>query len=138
MLRVMVESPYRAETTEGIARNVDYARRAMRHSLDLGEAPFASHLLYTQPNILDDTEPKERERGLQCCYEWMAVADRVAFYVDLGWSQGMISALKIARLFYSRINCETRKIIEIPGKIEIIDISDPAELHAIIKCFLGE
>ena len=96
MLRVIVESPY-AGTVEA---NVAYAREAMRHCLDHGEAPFASHLLYTQ--IYDDTDPKERERGIQAGYEWMHNADLVAFYIDRGWSSGMLMALKVARLLQKK------------------------------------
>jgi len=91
---VIVESPYAGD----IERNTAYARRCLRHCLDRGEAPLASHLLYTQPDVLDDSIPAERERGIQAGYEWMYAADKIVFYVDLGWSPGMLKALKMARL----------------------------------------
>ena len=94
MRLVIVESPYAGD----IEANVEYARRAMRHCLDLGEAPYASHLLYTQPHVLDDSIPTERDRGIQAGYEWLSKADFVAFYVDRGWSSGMLKALKVARM----------------------------------------
>jgi len=75
----------------------------MRHSLDQGEAPIASHLIYTQPGILDDSVEKERDQGIQAGYEWMDAADLVAFYTDRGWSRGMIRALKMARILNKRI-----------------------------------
>ena len=43
---VIVESPYAGD----VAANVEYARAAVADCLRRGEAPFASHLLYT----LDD------------------------------------------------------------------------------------
>jgi len=97
----MIESPYAAATPQGVATNVDYARDAMLHSLRRGEAPFASHLLYTQ--VLDDRLPDDRRLGIQAGYEWMYHADIVAFYVDLGWSPGMLNALKVARLLHRTI-----------------------------------
>jgi len=94
MRRVVIESPFAGD----IAGNVLYARHAMRDSLDHGEAPIASHLIYTQPGILDDTIDKERDQGIQAGYEWMHASDLVAFYVDRGWSKGMLRALKMARI----------------------------------------
>jgi hypothetical protein len=97
MNRVIICSPYAGDTE----RNAAYARRAMRHSFDRGEAPFASHLLY--PQILDDTNPRERAQGIQAAFEWICNCDLVAFYVDLGWSAGMMQELKCARLYHRRM-----------------------------------
>jgi hypothetical protein len=104
---VVIESPYAATETRSVRFHVDYARRAMRHSLDHGEAPFASHLLYTQPHVLDDSVPRERVRGIQAGYEALVRADLVAFYVDYGWSSGMIMALKFARTLHKKIEVRT-------------------------------
>jgi hypothetical protein len=88
MLLVILESPYAGE----VDRNVAYARRALADSLRRGEAPIASHLLYTQPGVLDDTVPEERALGIAAGLAWRAVADLSVFYVDLGWSRGMEAA----------------------------------------------
>ena len=58
MQRVIIESPYAGD----VERNVRYARAAMADCLKRGEAPFASHLLYTQEGVLDDDIPGERQR----------------------------------------------------------------------------
>lgn len=50
---VIVESPYAGD----IEANVAYARRCLRDSLARGEAPIASHLLYTQEGVLRDDVP---------------------------------------------------------------------------------
>ena len=51
MIKVIIESPY----TGDVERNLEYARRCMRDSIKRGEAPFASHLLYTHsPSNLTD------------------------------------------------------------------------------------
>jgi hypothetical protein len=91
MKRVNLESPYGGQ----IHRNVDYARRALTDSLLRGEAPFASHLLYTQPGVLDDGIADERAIGLAAGDAWRSVAELTAFYVDLGWSPGMLRAREI-------------------------------------------
>ena len=111
---VIIESPYAGASPAIVAANVEYAQRAMRHSLDRGEAPFASHLLYTQPHVLDDSIPKERERGIQAGFEWMQQATLVAFYIDLGWSPGMIKGLKATRLFRKTI--AVRSIFSAPWR----------------------
>lgn len=97
MNRIIIASPY----SGNIERNVAYAREALRHSLEQGEAPFAPHLLY--PVVLDDNAPKERERGMQAGFEWITTCDLVAFYIDYGWSSGMIQELKVARLYHRKI-----------------------------------
>lgn len=94
MRRVIIESPYAGE----IETNVAYARAAVKHSLSKGEAPIASHLLFTQPGILNDNDPLERQLGIDAGLAWRGVADLVAFYVDLGWSNGMLAARKIHEL----------------------------------------
>lgn len=88
MKRVIVESPY-AGTSAQISVNVNYAQRCLADCLKRGEAPFASHLLYTQDNVLDDTIPTERELGIQAGFVWRDVADKSIFYIDLGITKGM-------------------------------------------------
>lgn len=89
MRLVILESPYAGETAEEINGNIDYARRCVRDSLMRGEAPIASHLLYTQPGILDDSIPEEREQGINAGLAWRKVAEASVVYVDKGISQGM-------------------------------------------------
>lgn len=88
MRLVIIESPYAGD----IEQNVAYARAAMADSLARGEAPIASHLLYTQPGILDDAVPAERSLGIAAGLAWRAVANAAIFYVDRGWSGGMLAA----------------------------------------------
>jgi hypothetical protein len=66
MRLVVIESPYgrnvdgTVATPETIERNVRYLRACMADCLRRDEAPIASHALYTQPGVLDDTKPEER------------------------------------------------------------------------------
>ena len=91
MKLVIVESPYAGD----IDANTTYARLCVRDSLERGEAPIASHLLYPQPGILREDIPEERAWGIQAGLAWRKVAELSAFYVDRGWSRGMEAALKV-------------------------------------------
>jgi hypothetical protein len=87
MRLVILETPYNSPTPEGVEANIRYARECMVDCLFRGEAPFASHLLYTQ--ILDDRIPSARTQGIECGFAWAAKADAVVVYQDLGISPGM-------------------------------------------------
>ena len=93
MRRVILESPYAGE----VLRNIDYARRCVRDCVLRGEAPFASHLLFTQPGILRDEVPEERRLGINAGLAWIGVADAMVVYVDHGISPGMHTAINAAQ-----------------------------------------
>lgn len=95
MRLVIVESPYAGDTPEEVERHVAYAREAMTDSLLRGEAPFLSHLLYTQ--VLDDSNPKQREAGIAAGLAWGRVAELTVVYCDLGVSEGMEIGIAKAR-----------------------------------------
>ena len=87
MKLVILESPYAGD----VEANVAYARACLLDSLRRGEAPIASHLLYTQ--VLDDTVPEERALGIAAGLAWRAVPGVLpVFYIDRGWSRGMLAA----------------------------------------------
>ena len=105
MIRVILESPYAGD----IERNIEYARKCVRHSLSLGESPIASHLLYTQDGILDDNIENERTWGINAGLAWKSVADMHVFYIDYGMSKGMEYAKQYAT--NNNIKIEERKIL---------------------------
>lgn len=96
MQRVLVESPFAAPTPEGISANIEYLKAAMRECCLRGEAPFASHLLYTQ--FLDDTIPRERAIGIGAGLQWGLAANKTVVYVDRGISRGMQFGIDAAKL----------------------------------------
>jgi hypothetical protein len=100
MKKVIIESPYAGD----VERNLNYARLCLLDSVKRGESPIASHLLYTQ--VLDDTIPEERELGINAGLEWLNVADKHVFYIDYGYSKGMLYAREI-----SELEIEERKIL---------------------------
>jgi hypothetical protein len=93
MKLVYIESPFAGD----VAANTLYARAAMRDSIQRGEAPFASHLLYTQPDILDDEVPTERRLGIAAGLMWAAQAEATVVYDDLGISEGMALGIRDAQ-----------------------------------------
>ena len=82
---VILESPFAGD----VERNIEYARACVRDSLTRGEAPIASHLLYTQEGILNDDIPSERELGIDAGLAWGRVAEATVVYTDLGITEGM-------------------------------------------------
>lgn len=94
MKLVVIESPYAGDTE----KNLRYLRACLRHSLMRGEAPFASHGLYTQPGVLDDNVPEERNLGISSGLEWASQAFVCAVYTDMGISAGMELGISQARL----------------------------------------
>lgn len=94
MKLVILESPYAGETEEEVIRNVAYARRCLRDSLKRQEAPIASHLLYTQPGVLDDKNEDERTCGINAGLAWGRVAEGAVIYTDLGITPGMELGIK--------------------------------------------
>lgn len=92
MRLVILESPYAGE----VERNVSFARACLRDCLLRGEAPFASHLLYTQPGCLSDELPAERKLGIEAGLEWGKMADRTVVYTDRGISPGMEAGIRAA------------------------------------------
>lgn len=92
MRLVIVESPYAGD----VDRNVRYARAALADCLRRGEAPYASHLLYTQPGVLRDDVPEERRLGIEAGLAWGAKADATVVYRDLGISPGMEQGIERA------------------------------------------
>ena len=83
--KILIESPFAGD----VATHIIYARRAMKDSFARGEAPWCSHLIYTQEGILDDTISGERAQGIEAGLLWGSYADITAVYTDYGISRGM-------------------------------------------------
>lgn len=88
MNRVYVASPFRGASAEETRQNIVYARLCMLDSLSRGEAPYLSHLLYTQV-----WSEKNRDAGLAAGDAWREAADVIAVYQDIGVTPGMDRAI---------------------------------------------
>lgn len=106
---VIIESPF-AGNVEG---NIAYARKCVTDAVHRGEAPIASHLLFTQPGILDDDIPGERTLGIEAGLSWYRVADKCVVYEDRGFSKGMWHGIGRAQAL--GVPVEFRKIEEVVG-----------------------
>lgn len=118
MRLVIVESPYAGD----IEKNVRYARAALADCLARGEAPYASHLLYTQPGVLDDTVPEERTLGIKAGLRWGRLADATVVYDDLGVSSGMKQGIERAAregrsVEYRSIDFDTKRMVSAEAAI---------------------
>ena len=98
MRRVILESPFQG----GLLRrwlNVRFARACLRDCLMRGEAPLASHALYTQRGVLRDDVPDERKLGIDAGHAWISSADAVVVYLPRhgAVTPGMDIGIKKAR-----------------------------------------
>jgi hypothetical protein len=91
MRLVVIESPFAHAKDDVDARSsvMRYLRAAMRDCLLRGEAPYASHALYTQPGVLDDWDPEQRRLGIAAGFAWGEKGELRAVYTDLGITDGM-------------------------------------------------
>jgi hypothetical protein len=85
---VMLESPYAGADPR-------YVHACIRGCIARGEAPIASHVLYTQ--ALDDTVPDERAVGIAAGFALRWLTARTVVYTDLGISAGMLAGVEHAR-----------------------------------------
>ena len=99
MKRVVIESPFAHDKDDLVARERvwRYVRAAMHDCLMRGEAPYASHALYTQPGVLSDWDRTERALGIAAGFAWGEVAELRVFYKDLGVTSGMLKGIEEAK-----------------------------------------
>lgn len=93
MRLVILESPFAGD----VEANIHYGRACLRDALMRGDAPIASHLLYTQPGVLNDHVPAERQHGIDAGLAWRTVAQASVVYADRGISSGMSYGIAAAR-----------------------------------------
>lgn len=117
LIPVILESPY---SYKNVTINVLYARAAMKHSLMKGEAPFASHLLYTQRGILDDDIPYERSLGINAGFVWREFVHMTVVYGDYGITKGMEEGILHARKLGQKIEFRSIKTI-FPHLVTLFD-----------------
>jgi hypothetical protein len=120
MKLVVIESPYgtnpdgsRADAAT-VERRIRYVRACMADCLARGEAPYASHALYTLPGVLDDATPEERRTGMVAGFAWGAVAGTRVVYADEGVTPGMREGIARAEQLGQRVEWRT-----LPGWAEV-------------------
>ena len=103
MKTVILETPYAGDNKV----NIEFARKCMLDCLNRGEAPFASHLLYTQ--VLDDNIKNERSLGIEAGFAWHEKSNYTVVYVDLGISEGMLKGVESALMCNKRVEYRSLK-----------------------------
>ena len=98
--RVFICSPLRPrkgtakEQQIELFRNLELANLACRYAVQHGCNPMAPHLLI--PGFLDDTDPDEREVGIQLGLDWLMDCDELWVIGDR-ISDGMRREMDVAR-----------------------------------------
>lgn len=122
---VIVESPYAASPIASIEQHVRYARAAIRDCLLRGEAPFASHLLYTQDGVLRDEIPSDRQLGIEAGLAVGLWTSKTVVYDDFGMSRGMLEGIKAAE--------QAGRSIEYRRILSISPVNQPDGIEAALK-----
>lgn len=104
MKLVIIESPYAGKSKWRLVAFLQrmthrrYARRALRDCLLHGEAPIASHLLYTQRGVLRDWIDTERQHGIDAGLAWHKASNvTTVVFTDYGTSRGMSYGIEAAK-----------------------------------------
>ena len=99
MKLIYVASPYAGD----IEQNTEFARKACRHVMNEGHAFFAPHLLY--PQLLDDSNPQERQAGLDMglamlprCDELWCYGDRISYGMHLEIEEAVRIGIPVRRV----------------------------------------
>lgn len=83
---VYIASPYAGD----VEKNTRFAIDACRYCITQGHTPIAPHLLFTQ--MLDDSDPVQRETGLNLGHRLLAKVDEIWVCGDI-ISPGMASEI---------------------------------------------
>lgn len=94
MKTVYICSPYRAEDSAEMDRNIEYAQELTREALRAGLAPITPHLYMTQ--CLDEKKPEERAQGMAAGQELLKACDYVIVGMRYGVSEGMLQEIEAA------------------------------------------
>jgi hypothetical protein len=97
----VIECPFGTEDTSMRDQYERYAKKCIQDSLKRGEAPFAGQLLYS--NLLNDRVQSEKDIILVSHLSWIAVADVIAIYTDMGLSASMQMAINVAMIKNKRL-----------------------------------
>ncbi|MGB8218748.1 MAG: DUF4406 domain-containing protein [Candidatus Methanoperedens sp.] len=99
MATVFICSPYTSELGDAdeVRQNREKAIYYCKKAFDQGKIPFCSHLLY--PQILDDSDPKDRALGIYAGIKFMQLCDEIWIFLPDGMlpTKGMRIEMNIAK-----------------------------------------
>ncbi|MBP7708464.1 hypothetical protein KA107_02170 [Candidatus Pacearchaeota archaeon] len=119
MAVISIETPYHNFDERIRQENICYAILCCKHAIrEFNEVPYASHLLFTQvvlngrhfyvPDNFEDKFGLGRERAIIMTDEIRKRVDKLVFYTDRGFSNGMRHAKELA--IREKIPFEERKL----------------------------
>lgn len=85
-----IVSPYSGD----VERNKAYLRKCMAQVLAEGHAPVAGHAYL--PDVLDDSDPEQRQRGIRAGHDLLSICNEVHVFADHGISSGMWQDIRFA------------------------------------------
>lgn len=91
MKRIFVCSPLRGDMEKNMERASQYCRQIAQ----IGNNPFAPHLLY--PQFLVDSVPEEREFAMACGRDFLQFCDEVWVFGMDSPSEGMAAEIEMAK-----------------------------------------
>lgn len=115
MKKVYICSPYKAQDSMRLDRNIEYARELTKQALKANLAPITPHLYLTQ--CLKEDKPEECTAGIKAGLEFLKSCSYVIAGVKYGISEGMYRELEEAHRL----------------KIVVIRIDDAGELCEHIR-----
>ena len=119
MKLIYVASPYAG----AIEKNTEFAKRACRHAMGEGHVFFAPHRLY--PQLLDDSNPQERQAGLDMGLVMLPRCDELWCYGD-HISLGMHLEIEEA----DRLGIPVRRVTEQENDFAIGRVKNNAQAEA--------
>lgn len=116
--------------------NYLYLQRCIRDSIMRGEAPFASHQMYT--GALNDNVQIERELGISLAEPFLRRAEGVVVYRDHGVSAGMIAGIEAAhRMGKSDFKIIHRWLMREGEQLDLADLATSFPLETYLKLHEG-
>lgn len=93
MKRIFVCSPLRGD----LVANIERARRLCHKVVEVGNAPYAPHIFFTQ--FLDDANDLDRTQGIACGQAFLEICDELWAYLPDGRepSTGMKFEIDLAK-----------------------------------------
>lgn len=92
-----IVSPYSGD----VERNKAYLRKCMAQVLAEGHTPVAGHAYL--PDVLDDSDPEQRQRGIRAGHDLLSICKEVHVFADHGISAGMWQDIRFARTVAIRV-----------------------------------
>jgi hypothetical protein len=130
MNKVFICSPYRGD----VEKNVEIAKRVIRHVLFRGDIPIAPHLYF--PQFLDETSQVDRIQGIKMGVELMKDCDEL-WLIGTKITSGMEFELEAAKKIGIKVKLYDENMSRIETDTLLLDDRIDDRYREIVKglCF---